>query len=132
MEFGDKLQKLRISKRISQSEMAILVGVAKSTYNSWENNRTFPSARRFPLLVNVLGVSASELVDPNWTVTVSKPPTDDESMEVTIFEANAFKMLEALFQDQLNLQKRLEKKLSDFEVTISLLENKISTLEKRL
>lgn len=39
MSFGDRLRKIRQDRRLSQPEVADMVGVSKSTYSNWENDK---------------------------------------------------------------------------------------------
>ncbi|EAC2471109.1 helix-turn-helix domain-containing protein [Listeria monocytogenes] len=42
--FGDLLMKLRKSKNLTQSDIAKILGVARTTYSSYEQNRRMPDA----------------------------------------------------------------------------------------
>ncbi|EAG7664616.1 XRE family transcriptional regulator, partial [Listeria monocytogenes] len=42
--FGDILMKLRKSKNLTQSDIAKILGVARTTYSSYEQNRRMPDA----------------------------------------------------------------------------------------
>ncbi|EIM1819780.1 helix-turn-helix transcriptional regulator [Listeria monocytogenes] len=42
--FGDTLMKLRKSKNLTQSDIAKILGVARTTYSSYEQNRRMPDA----------------------------------------------------------------------------------------
>lgn len=115
MSFGDRLRKIRQDRRLSQPEVADMVGVSKSTYSNWENDKFYPKTRCFARLIEVFEISAEELIGANWKVTVSEPISDDDSKEKMVMEGNVFRMLETLFKNQYELQKRLEFRIEELE-----------------
>ncbi|MFC0185429.1 DNA-binding transcriptional regulator, XRE-family HTH domain [Pseudarcicella hirudinis] len=59
---SEALIKARISKRLSQTEVAEFVGVSQSSYNNWESGRHCPSLRHFSKLCEILGLSSPDLL----------------------------------------------------------------------
>lgn len=41
--FSDKLKKLRLSKNLTQDQLAKLIYVSRSAVAKWEQNRSFPN-----------------------------------------------------------------------------------------
>lgn len=58
---GDVLKQARIKINLSQSEMAIKVGVTKQTYMKWENNITEPKASQVTILAKLLNITEKEI-----------------------------------------------------------------------
>ena len=46
MTFGEKLHKLRDSQKLTQTQMAELLGVSLRTYQYYEAGRMYPRTRR--------------------------------------------------------------------------------------
>lgn len=59
-------------KKISQRQLARLVGVAPSSITEWLKGRGIPNADKITKLAEVLGVAVSDLIDePSNTTTIS-------------------------------------------------------------
>jgi phage repressor protein C with HTH and peptisase S24 domain len=56
---GKCLKKKRESKLLSQSEIAIRLGINRSSYNSWESGRAKPNQKNLLLLSEILDVEPS-------------------------------------------------------------------------
>ncbi|HEM5140158.1 TPA: helix-turn-helix transcriptional regulator [Streptococcus suis] len=56
---GKCLKNLRESKQLSQAEIAIQLGVNRSSYNSWESGRAKPNKKNLLLLSEILDVEPS-------------------------------------------------------------------------
>lgn len=69
MNFGERLQKLRISRSLSVSDMARKLSISLSTYRDWEYGRGI-RGEPYILMAKVLKVSLSELL------TGKKPSLD--------------------------------------------------------
>ncbi len=124
MTLGEKLKKLRIAKHLTQMQAAELLSIAQSTYFEWENDKNYPSAKNFVRLIDVFGISATELVDPNWTVTLNQPAPKEGETGDTVMQGNALRMFELLYENQMNQNKRLEDKIEELEGKIKLLEKR--------
>ena len=60
---GDNLRKKRIDLRISQGEVAERLGADQDTVWNWENNRSSPSLRFVPLIIEFLGYAPDDSRD---------------------------------------------------------------------
>lgn len=60
MEFGEKLKKLRRSKRMSQAELAKLIGVSQRTIAYYEAGKTYP---RYKEIYEALAATFDTTVD---------------------------------------------------------------------
>ena len=71
---GDRIRRARNLRqpRLTQVQLAALIGVDRKTVDNWENDRTYPG-QRIPLLEQVLGVS---LTHPE--PSPGPEPDDDE------------------------------------------------------
>ncbi len=63
--FNDNLKNARITKGLSQKEVAEAVGVAKSTYSLYESGSREPNVQTIKKLADTLNVSADELLGIN-------------------------------------------------------------------
>lgn len=61
--FGDNLLKLRKQKKLTQNEIAEILGVARTTYSSYEQNRRMPDAEIQIKIADYFDVSLDYLHD---------------------------------------------------------------------
>ncbi len=71
MEFSDKLKKLRISKGITQEELANRVFVSRSVIAKYENGNTLPTRENVEKLAAFFGVKLSYLIDEEKQVKMT-------------------------------------------------------------
>ena len=55
---GQRIKEARMDKKLSQAELAKLIGVSKVTISWYESNSRTPSLENFEKLIDVLGISA--------------------------------------------------------------------------
>lgn len=60
--FGTRLRRLRLTRRLSQMQLATSLHVSVPAISSWEKGRTRPRHRRIAALGELLGVSTAELL----------------------------------------------------------------------
>ena len=66
MTFGEKLKKYRKEKKLTQKQLAEIVGVAATTIVNYENGTTYPQDRKiYAKLANALGIDADFLHNEN-------------------------------------------------------------------
>ena len=61
VQFGDVMQDARSRKKISQEEMAKLMGVTRYTIMNWEQNKNKPDCDMLPRLCSILGITINDL-----------------------------------------------------------------------
>lgn len=59
---GAEIRESRLSKKYSQRQMAIKLGVDKTTVSAWERDKRFPNDDHLLLLSNNLGLSINHLL----------------------------------------------------------------------
>ena len=59
---NEKLREIRIAKKISQVELANLLGVTKQSVSNWENDNIQPSIEMLAKISTVLNVSSDFLL----------------------------------------------------------------------
>ncbi len=64
-EFHENLKEARLSKGLSQKEVAEKIGVAKSTYSLYESGNREPGVPIIKKIISVLGVSGDDLIGLN-------------------------------------------------------------------
>ena len=54
---GKRLKQKRIEKGMTQAEIADIIRINRSSYNSWESGRAKPNQKNLSALASILGVS---------------------------------------------------------------------------
>ena len=60
--FADRLREARVAAGMTQEQLALELGITKSSVSAWENNRETPSFRMLPQLCRLLRHSLDELI----------------------------------------------------------------------
>ena len=68
---ADKIKTLREKKGITQSELALKLGITRSAVNAWEMGITVPSTQYVVHLAKFFNVSTDYLFDLSTTATIS-------------------------------------------------------------
>jgi transcriptional regulator with XRE-family HTH domain len=66
-QMGERLQKLRLAKGLSQSQLAKAAGIPAGTLKSWEHGRRTMLFDAAVKLADALDVSLDELAGRKWT-----------------------------------------------------------------
>lgn len=61
-KFSANLETIRKSKKISQEELAELIGVSRQTIYKWEADICLPNLNKIESLLNILNVSIEKLL----------------------------------------------------------------------
>ena len=70
-DFGDNLKKLRISKGLTQEQVADLLDVSKQSISRWENNITYPDITFLPMLASFYCVTVDFLLGADYETNKS-------------------------------------------------------------
>ena len=62
MLFKDRLREARLSKGMTQAELAERIGVVKSTVAGYETGRSEPNMEKFAQIMSVLNIDANSLL----------------------------------------------------------------------
>jgi len=68
MEFYEKLIRLRKSRRMTQSDLAAVLGVSRQAVYKWECGQSYPEAMKLVSLKQLFGISIDDLLDPDYVV----------------------------------------------------------------
>src|SRR5699024_701261 len=98
---GEKLFELRKSKKKTQVDMAKILGIAKTTYASYEQNRRTPDNEMQIKIADYFDISLDELNDRK-----TKDPSDD-------FDAFMFEDKEAFDALPDDVKQELIKEIND-------------------
>lgn len=60
--FGERLKSARISKKLTQKELALKIGAKHNSISDWENNKNKPDPDTIELLCGVLEISPNYLL----------------------------------------------------------------------
>lgn len=58
---GTKLRSLRITRNLTQQEVANAIGIASSTLGGWELNKSFPRRKNLEKLAEFYGITVEEI-----------------------------------------------------------------------
>lgn len=83
--FRDNLQHLRATRNMSQSQLAMLVGVSRQSVAKWEAETSYPEMDKLIKIVDIFDCTLDDLVrgdltslahDPSRSIPEGAPPTD--------------------------------------------------------
>ena len=81
---GKRIKKARVEKGLSQEELAKLMDVTRNAVGAWENGRALPTAKSFPKLASVLGVSVSYLQMESDFPYINEIPMPEDIKKIPI------------------------------------------------
>ena len=82
---GTKLREEREKRRLSQTELADMLDVPQTTYQSWESDKSCPKAEHFFKLSNLLEIPINDLA-PEGTIIKIVQNHDNKDNSVNGFE----------------------------------------------
>jgi transcriptional regulator with XRE-family HTH domain len=121
MTFGTKLLKLREKNRLSQQEVADLIGVSQNTYSRWESDLSTFKIEFLPKLAEVFKVDPTELIPQGTTVNIVNSGSQKIDNSVVGFEINMD--AKELYKDLLASKNEIIRLLKD---EIDKLRNKVA------
>jgi len=78
MKFSDNLRNLRISRRMTQMELAEKLGTSQSAIAAWENSKREPDFRTISRIADYFGVTmtallpSSDIVDESYVTSIAE------------------------------------------------------------
>lgn len=72
MTMGEKIASLRKAAGMTQQQLADRMGVTDKAVSKWERNLSCPDIESIPLLAEIFGISADELINTKATGTSEK------------------------------------------------------------
>lgn len=70
MKINEKISFLRESKNVSQEEIADKLGISQAAYSKIERGKSKISTEKLETIADILGVSASELIDKDCQILI--------------------------------------------------------------
>lgn len=95
---GNKIKTFRTQKKITQSQLASVLGISSSTVGMYEQDRREPDLRTLILLCDYFGVSADELLGISKPAVILQPRND-----TTVLSERELYLLRA-YREQPDLQ----------------------------
>ena len=80
--FGEKMQAIRIEKKLSQTELAEMVGVSRRSIFAYENGTATPRERVIRKIASALGVTTAYLTNPEEEDVNADRIKDEAIMQV--------------------------------------------------
>jgi transcriptional regulator with XRE-family HTH domain len=74
--FAERLKLLRAERELSQTDIARLLGVTRSTYQNWEVGRAFPPEERLSAIADLFGTSVDYLMGRTEVRATYRVPDD--------------------------------------------------------
>ena len=62
MKFGNNIQSLRKYRKLSQEELAEMVGVSRQSISKWECDESYPTWNKIPILCSIFNCNYDELL----------------------------------------------------------------------
>ena len=97
---GQRIKEARIKKKLSQTELAKMIGVAPAEISQYESGKRKPRWDKFPKLLDILDVSADEIIGREVTVV-----SDEEDYTIKMAKKD-LQIINAIKQNK-NLYKVL-------------------------
>ncbi|KRM97612.1 hypothetical protein FC19_GL001663 [Liquorilactobacillus aquaticus DSM 21051] len=69
MNLSEKLKNCRISKKLTQAEVAKLLHVSRKTISGWENSHSYPDISSLTQLSRIYDISLDDLLQDNHVIT---------------------------------------------------------------
>ena len=88
---GEKIKELRERNKLTQSDLAKLLNITRSSVNAWESGLSAPSTQYIAELARILKVSTDYLVGLNNTATISVTGLDTIEVGLLVETANKFR-----------------------------------------
>ncbi|WP_338814993.1 helix-turn-helix domain-containing protein [Bernardetia sp. Wsw4-3y2] len=119
-----KIAYLRKEKKLSQTEIAEILGISQNAYSRIERGETKLTIDRIKEIATILKVPYTELItnDKNEFTAMYQDISEQHEREKEVIENQ--------LKDKNKYIKELEKTILDKEMIISLLQEKIKNLEK--
>ncbi len=73
MSFRDNLQHLRATRKMTQEQLAMLVGVSRQSVTKWEAERAYPEMDKLIKICDIFDCTLDELVSGDLTGRASEP-----------------------------------------------------------
>ena len=83
MTMGEKIASLRKAAGMTQRQLADRMGVTDKAVSKWERNLSCPDIESIPLLAEIFGISADELINTKATGT----PSEKDKIIDIVFKA---------------------------------------------
>lgn len=85
---ADRIRTLRLEKQMTQSELAKMLGITRSSVNAWEMGLSVPSTQYIIEMARMFNVSTDYIMDVDKYAAISIVGLDDEEVKIvhTIIE----------------------------------------------
>ena len=88
---GEKIKELRERNKLTQSDLAKLLNITRSSVNAWESGLSATSTQYIAELARILKVSTDYLLGLNNTATISVTGLDTIEVGLLVETANKFR-----------------------------------------
>ncbi|MDY0139117.1 MAG: helix-turn-helix transcriptional regulator [Candidatus Izemoplasmatales bacterium] len=65
MDLGKIIKRLRVSKDMTQEDLANMLGTSIQSVSRWENEQTYPDITMLPIIANIFEITVDELLNVN-------------------------------------------------------------------
>lgn len=86
IKFGEMIAVMRKENEMTQKELAEKLHVTDKAVSKWERGKGYPEITLLPLIADVLGITAGELLNGERYDEGSEPPAENETLVSDIIE----------------------------------------------
>ena len=86
IKFGEMIAVMRKENEMTQKELAEKLHVTDKAVSKWERGKGYPEITLLPLIADVLGITAGELLNGERYDEGSEPPAENEALVSDIIE----------------------------------------------
>lgn len=80
MSFNSNLKRIRLTRGLTQQQVADTLGITKATYSGYETGRREPDVFKIKELAKLFGVSGDDLLETNYASQKNSPtPAEPEA-----------------------------------------------------
>ena len=79
---GEKIAELRKNRKMTQEELANVIGVSSQSISKWENNTTMPDILLLPIIAEIFEVTLDELFSIEKTQKTKCIPMEETPLAV--------------------------------------------------
>lgn len=106
---GTKLRRLRDDKKMSQSEIANILGVSQSAYNKWEADQAKPNTDNLVKIADLHETSIYDLLDEKSIIQNNADKAIGNIQgNVTINHTISEELIDNIFKNQKDISKLIE------------------------
>lgn len=111
MGVGTNLKRLRNKTKLSQQEIADMLGIDRNTYTNWESESTDIKSQYIPKLADIFNVKIQDLFDDEKKFQINNfenkdNATDQQNIVINITDSETAKILGSQLEELIKALKK--------------------------